>query len=862
MRMCPPVRGLLSVLAVVLGTAAAFAPVPRITWEHREVQLSQFQEPGIFNYSALLLSEDKDILYVGAREAVFALNALNISEKQHEAYWRVSEDKQAKCTEKGKSKQTECLNYIRVLQPLGASTLYVCGTNAFQPACDHLNLITFTFLGKNEDGKGRCPFDPAQSYTSVMVDGELYSGTSYNFLGSEPIISRNSSHSPLRTEYAIPWLNEPSFVFADVIRESLDGVDGGDDRVYFFFTEVSVEYEFVFKLLIPRIARVCKGDQGGLRTLQKKWTSFLKARLICSQPDSNLVFNVLQDVFVLRAPGLKEPVFYGVFTPQLNNVGLSAVCAYNLSTAEEVFSRGKYMQSTMVEQSHTKWVRYNGAVPVPRPGACINQEARVANFSSSLNLPDKTLQFVKDHPLMDDSMTPMDGRPKLIKSNVNYTQIVVDRTQALDGTMYDVMFISTDRGALHKAISLENEVHIIEETQLFQSFEPIQTLLLSSKKDGKFVYAGANSGVVQSPVAFCRQHVTCQDCVLARDPYCAWSSDRAACITLPQTSGPSRALIQEMGGDVSACPDKIKESYRQRFFKYGGTVELKCSQKSNLAQVLWKFQNSVLKAERPKYSLVGRKNLLIFNLSEGDTGIYQCLSEERVRNKTVLQVVAKHVLEIKVVPQIPVTFTLPTTRMEGGRATPKVSVMPTQSSSPQTPAARVTTPSAVTPPASPAPTSTSCEPKIVINTVPQVHLEKTMYLKSSDNRPLMFLFLFFFALCLGLFSYNCYKGYLPGQCLKFRSAVLLGRKKPASDFSDCEQSVKETLVEPGSFSQQNGGQPKPALDTGYETEQDTMASRVPTDREDSQRMDDLPVRDRPFDVKCELKYADSDADGD
>lgn len=29
-------------------------------------------------------------------------------------------------------------NYIRVLQPLSASALYVCGTNAFQPACDHL----------------------------------------------------------------------------------------------------------------------------------------------------------------------------------------------------------------------------------------------------------------------------------------------------------------------------------------------------------------------------------------------------------------------------------------------------------------------------------------------------------------------------------------------------------------------------------------------------------------------------------------------------------------------------------------------------------------------------------------------------
>lgn len=68
---------------------------------------------------------------------------------------------------------------------------------------------------------------------------------------------------------------------------------------------------------LPHLSLGFQGDQGGLRTLQKKWTSFLKARLICSRPDSNLVFNVLRDVFVLRSPDLKEPVFYGVFTPQL-----------------------------------------------------------------------------------------------------------------------------------------------------------------------------------------------------------------------------------------------------------------------------------------------------------------------------------------------------------------------------------------------------------------------------------------------------------------------------------------------------------------------------------------------------------------
>ncbi|XP_069631954.1 semaphorin-4D isoform X5 [Haliaeetus albicilla] len=542
-----------AVWGLLLKVTVAFGPVPRITWEHREVQLIHFHESEVSNYSTFLLSEDKDVLYVGAREVIFALNAVNIAEKQHELHWKVTEDKRTKCAVKGKSEQTECRNYVRVLQQLNDTFLYVCGTNAFQPTCDYLNLISFELGGKNEDGKGRCPFDPAQSYTSVMVDEELYSGTSYNFLGSEPIISRHSHQSPLRTEYAIPWLNEPSFVFADVIRADQNSTDGEDDKIYFFFTEVSVEYEFVGKLMIPRIARVCKRDQGGLRTLQKKWTSFLKARLICTIPDKNLIFNIINDVFILKSPTLKEPVIYGVFTPQLNNVGLSAVCAYNLSTVEEVFSKGKYMQSATVEQSHTKWVRYNGEIPNPRPGACINNEARASNYMSSLNLPDKTLQFVKDHPLMDDSVTPMGDRPRLVKRDVKYTQIVVDRVRALNGTIYDVMFISTDRGALHKAISYENGMHIIEETQLFPNFEPVQTLLLSSKKGRRYLYAGSNSGVVQSPVAFCDKYTTCVDCVLARDPYCAWKPLEASCTDIFKESEIERNWIQNIGGDASSC---------------------------------------------------------------------------------------------------------------------------------------------------------------------------------------------------------------------------------------------------------------------------------------------------------------------
>lgn len=56
-------------------------------------------------------------------------------------------------------------------------------------------------------------FREGKSFSDVLFsvflsDGVLYSGTAYNFLGSEPIISRYSpTQSLLRTEYSTSWLN-------------------------------------------------------------------------------------------------------------------------------------------------------------------------------------------------------------------------------------------------------------------------------------------------------------------------------------------------------------------------------------------------------------------------------------------------------------------------------------------------------------------------------------------------------------------------------------------------------------------------------------------------------------------------------
>lgn len=63
---------------------------------------------------------------------------------------------------------------------------------------------------------------------------------------------------------------------------------------------------------------VLQGDVGGERVLQKKWTTFLKAQLLCSLPDDGFPFNIIQDMFVLTPSpeDWKNTVFYGVFTSQ------------------------------------------------------------------------------------------------------------------------------------------------------------------------------------------------------------------------------------------------------------------------------------------------------------------------------------------------------------------------------------------------------------------------------------------------------------------------------------------------------------------------------------------------------------------
>ncbi|XP_073688826.1 semaphorin-4E-like [Garra rufa] len=586
----------------------------------------------------MLIREDLGLLVLGAREAVYALDINDISVAKSKVLWKVTEEKQKECTSKGKHPDIDCRNYVRMLHQMNDNVMYACGTNAFSPTCDYITYGDgqLKLEGKQEDGRGKCPFDPFQRSSSIMVDQDLYSATSLNFLGSEPVILRTSSNT-LRTVFKSSWLNEPNFVYMDVVPESEDSPEGDDDKIYMFFSENAVEYDFYNKLVVSRVARVCKGDMGGQRTLQRKWTSFLKARLDCSVPEPSLPY-IIQDVFHVRHKKWRKSVFYAIFTSQSSSTDQSsAVCAYNVTDINEVFSRGKFKTEVAVEMSDVKWVMYNGEIPVPRPGACINNAARSTGIMRSLDLPDKTLQFIRDRPLMDDAVRPITGKPLLLKRGPLLTRLVVDHVTASDGQSYPVMFVGTANGCVQKAVNYDGEMHVIEEVKLFENTEPIDVLRLHQNQ----LYAGSASGVVQMPISNCSRYSSCLDCVLARDPYCAWDAPAQRCSRVATSPEDAKSnLIQSLkDGDATRCPTTVPKEPKILTLIVGNNIRLLCHPDSNLAQVNWNFAGKSLLYSNRKYTIYN-DGILIYNASIADAGRYTCASVERAKGRDYTQTLA------------------------------------------------------------------------------------------------------------------------------------------------------------------------------------------------------------------------------
>ncbi|XP_014012463.2 semaphorin-4G [Salmo salar] len=572
------------------------------------------------NYSTLLLEEDNGVLYVGARGALYALDTTNISTPGNLTIdWEASAEQKKQCLNKGKDNQTDCYNHIRFLQRYNETHLYVCGTHAFRPLCAYIDVERFTFSSSFEEGRDRCPYDPAKGYTGLLVDGDMFSASQYEFRSS-PDVRRNFPFPTLRTEEApTRWLLEADFVGSVLLKESVNSSVGDDDKIYFFFTERSQEQmAYPSQTRVARVARICKGDWGGQRTLQRKWTSFLKARLVCSVPDYELHLNVLRSVFVLEGPDVHSTVFYGIFGLEWKNIKASAVCQYSFTDIQRAFE-GPYM-----EVQDYKWREYTGKVPVPRPGSCITDMHRSQGINSSRDLPDNVLAFAMQHPLMSTQVHPIGEHPLLFKRSVNYVKMAVHRVAALDGHVYTVLFLGTDEGWLHRAVAIGGQMHIIEELQLFVNPQPIDNMVISQAQGS--IYVASNSAVLQVPLSSCQRYASCFDCVFARDPFCAW--DGALCVKISSHTNRSN-LTQDIQGGKRGCDNSTGAVHRRRTVMSGDDVLLHCDLRSNLATPRWTLDGHQLQG----YGLdsghrVGTDGLLLISARPDQSGDYRCYAVE------------------------------------------------------------------------------------------------------------------------------------------------------------------------------------------------------------------------------------------
>ncbi|NWU98926.1 SEM3B protein, partial [Upupa epops] len=496
-------------------------------------------------YEALLLDEERGRLFAGAQNHLLSLALDDISQQDRKIYWPAPVEWREECNWAGKDITAECMNFVKILHRYNQTHLYACGTGAFHPVCAFVEVgqqekepIFKLDPWHTEDGKGKAPYDPRHMAASVLVGEELYSGVATDLMGRDFTIFRSLGHRPsVRTEqHDSRWLNEPKFVAVFWVPES---DDPDDDKIYFFFRETAVErQQGLGKISFARIGQICRNDVGGQRSLVNKWTTFLKARLVCSVPGpdgTDTHFDELRDVFLLRTRDKRNPLVYSVFSTSSSVFLGSAVCIYTMADIRRAFL-GPFAHK---EGPSYQWVSYQGRVPYPRPGMCPSKT--FGTFSSTKDFPDEVIQFARHHPLMYNPVLPHGQRPLFVQTTVPYTftRITVDRVTAADG-QYDVLFIGTgmwsplgqDVGTVLKVVSVPKESWhrmeplLLEELQIFPNTTPITSLQLSSKRQQ--LYAGSATALVQLPLHRCGAYGrACAECCLARDPYCAW--DGTAC---------------------------------------------------------------------------------------------------------------------------------------------------------------------------------------------------------------------------------------------------------------------------------------------------------------------------------------------
>ncbi|XP_023153793.2 semaphorin-7A [Amphiprion ocellaris] len=567
-----------------------------------------YKYPNCQNHTVFLYEEDSQELYVGGTGFVLRLNVTD---------YRIIEEFPLKTTEQ-QCQEGPCENVVTVIEKFKDS-VFVCATDEQNPQCWKLSQK----MEESYDGHGISPFVHTQNSLLLAIDGDIYAAAPLDADGSS-LQFRRKAGSRTNVWMYDSWISEPTFISASLVQRK---IDPDNEKIYIFFREKNSDTSPEADPWISRVARVCKVDEGGSkRFFQNIWTSFLKARLVCGFPEESLYFNRLQDIYVMHAEDWRNTRVYALFTSSWNS---TAVCIYTIAMIEEIFENSTFKG-------------YNKDIPRPRPGTCVK---------NSRSLPQATLNVVKDYPEMADWVHSVHNTAPFYISSNNYTKIVVDQVQAADEHVYNILLLATDSGKIHKVLEAGSEPFIISETHLSNS-STIQAMKLDSEK--KKLVVGFSEKISTMDLQRCQDYNnSCADCVLARDPYCAWTS--SGC-----TSAVKGGIQSIMDGQISVCPAALQEQKSAKRIKressspsavnsktvhsvpQGVPFYLSCPIDSYHAEYTWEYGDQ----RSPCLQMLSDCLHLIPAMTEENYGNYKCVSKE----KDYTKVVKRYRLRKQVIP--------------------------------------------------------------------------------------------------------------------------------------------------------------------------------------------------------------------
>ncbi|XP_029987109.1 semaphorin-7A [Sphaeramia orbicularis] len=390
-------------------------------------------------------------------------------------------------------------------------------------------------------------------------------------------------------------------------------VDPGQDKVYAFYKEKNEDPGLDNEMWLPFVTQVCMSDIGGPKNnMQFSWTSQLNARLFCGDPVNRKHYSELVDVATVPAENWMDTRVYALFR---NEWGISAVCVYNMQDIDQTFRTSPFKGSDRQHQ---------------RPRTCV---------SDSTKIPLEILRLIKTTSEMEDWVQPVDSSGPL---HHNYTHISVDNVEDKMKNSHRVLFLSLHNGGVHKVMQSKNQTFIIAEYRPFGQRAHIHGITLnpSSRK----LYVSSRGQLVQLDVADCAQYGdTCEDCVLARDPYCSWINEQCTAETQGEwqdvehgNSGICKSVSKTSKYLASASgilsDDTITLPLEAKYF-------LSCPISSHHAEYTWNHPESTTSCNPKDQQCLH----LIDRMSHEQVGTYLCVSKEMGYTK----VLAKYQLQLE-----------------------------------------------------------------------------------------------------------------------------------------------------------------------------------------------------------------------